>query len=183
MNWLLFIIAAYVFLVLQTSLHSFLMIGGASPDFLLILLVFVGIYAPARVLGWAALILGLATDLQVGPMSVSIIGPATLGYLAGAYVILQLRMLVFRESLITFAVMVFIVGLAVFLVTVFMYSFRSLPWPLGQPVVGWSATEALVHRFFVLIYTMVLSLPVGYLLLRAAPWFGFTNQTHSRHHF
>src|SRR5699024_6262251 len=134
MNWLLFIIIAYLFLVLQTSLHALLMIAGASPDLLLILLTFTGIMAPARVVGWAALVLGIAADLQVGPMSVAILGPATLGYLAGAYVILQLRILVFNKSLITFAAMVFIAGIAVYLVTVAMYSFRGLPWPLAQPV-------------------------------------------------
>jgi len=150
-----------------------------APSFTLILLVFIGLCAPSRVLGIAAVVLGILVDLQPGPMAVPIIGPAALGYLAGAYVLVQLRSLVFRESVIAFASLVFVVGIAVQLVTVAMYTLRGLPWPLAQPLVGWSASGELVHRFLMLVYTTLLALPIGYVLLRSAAWWGFPGK--SRH--
>lgn len=183
MNWLIFALASYLFLVLQTSLGSLLTIDHASPDFMLILLVFVGLCAPSRVLAWTALIIGLLVDLQPGPLAVPIIGPAVLGYLAGAYVLVQLRGLVFRESVITFAALVLIVGIAVQLVMVAIYTLRGFPWPLAEPVPGWVATDQLVQRFFVLIYSMVLAVPLGWLLLRTSSLWSFPGKARQQRHF
>ena len=50
----------------------------------------------------------------------------------------------------------------------------------GEPVVSFSAADQLVHRFLQLLYTVTLSLPVGLILLRLAPAFGFRSRLSSR---
>ncbi len=116
------------------------------------------------------LVLGLLVDLQPNPTpAVTIIGPASLGYLVGAYVVLQLRALVFRESVITLAALVFTTGIFIQLVIVGIYTMRGLPWLTAQPVEGWNTADQLVNRFFILLYTTVMVVPIGALLLRRRP--------------
>lgn len=185
MNWLVFALAAYVMLALETGLRTLLGVSGlagAYPSFVLILAVYIGLVAPSHVVPWAMLALGLLVDLQAGPVpEAAIIGPAALGYLFGAYVVLQLRVLVFRESVITLAALVFATGIFVQLVIVGLYTMRGLPWLTAQPVEGWSAADQLVHRFFVLLYTAIAAVPIGALLLRTTPLWGLPNRGRGEH--
>ncbi|MFW6059676.1 MAG: hypothetical protein ACODAQ_05810 [Phycisphaeraceae bacterium] len=180
MNWLVFALAAYVMVALETGLRALLGVSGpdgAYPSFMLILAVYVALLAPAQVVPWALLVLGVLVDLQMGPVpEAAILGPAALGYLFGAYVMLQLRVLVFRESVITLAALVFATGIFVQLVIVGLYTMRGLPWLTAQPIEGWGAADQLVRRFFILLYTTVVALPVGALLLRTTPIWGFPNR-------
>ena len=92
MRWPVFAILAYLMLVLQEGLRTLWSIQGTSPSLLLILLVYVGLWAPPMTAAWAALALGLLIDLTTPVKTlnhlqdVTLIGPACLGYLAGAYV-------------------------------------------------------------------------------------------------
>jgi cell shape-determining protein MreD len=173
MNWILLALMSYLALLAETGLRSVWLIslpwtGDISPSLLLILLVFVGLHAPGWAVAWTALGLGLLTDLQPGPMPGAVlVGPGTLGFLAGGYALLQLRTMVFRESLFAFTTLVLIAGVFVHLVTVAMLSLRLLPWPLGEPIPGFSAPDQLVHRFFELLYTTALAMPVGLVLFRS----------------
>ncbi len=173
MNWLLFAILTYGFLLMQQGLTALFGIPdaqGVTPDFLLILAIFVGIQAQARTVVWAMLTIGICANLLPGPVAGgSILGPEALGYLAGAFAILQLRTLVFRESVISLAIMVFVVGIFIQLVTVALYTGRGLPLFLGQPVPNWNASDELVHRFLILLYSAIASIPIGLVLLKLAP--------------
>ena len=172
MNWLLFAILTYGFLLMQMGLTALLGIPnaeGVTPNFLLIFAVFVGIQAPERMVGWSMLVIGLCANLLPGPMNAPILGPVALGYLAGAFAVLQLRTLVFRESVISLAIMVVVVGIFIELVIVALYTARGLPILLGQPIPNWSATDELAHRFLMLLYSAVVSVPVGLVLNKLAP--------------
>ncbi len=181
MNWLVFAILAYLCLLLQVGLTSLLGIPdaqGVSPDFLLILAVYIGLLAPTKTVAWGMLTLGILANLLhiiTGPTSSGpILGPEALGYLAGAFAVLQLRTLVFRESVLSLVIMVFVVGIFIQLVTVALYTGRGLPFLLGQPVPNWNAPDELVHRFLVLLYSAAVAIPLGFVLIRLKPAFNFT---------
>jgi len=178
MNWLVFILVTYVGLAMQSGLETLLAIPdaqtGVSPSWLLILAVFVGLSAPASVVPWAMLMLGILVDLS-SPIAGGgvLVGPGALGYLVGAFAVLQLRGLVFRQSMFTLAVMVFVVGLLIQLVIVALLTGRGLSWLTAQPLAGWNAMDQLAHRFLMLIYSAIAAIPAGYVLFKLTPVWGF----------
>lgn len=178
MNWLVFAITSYVFLLLQVGLKPLLGLPdaqGASPNFLLILAVFIGLSAQTRTVAWGMLTLGILANLIPGPEPTGVIlGPAALGYLAGAFAILQLRTLVFRESVVSLAIMVFFVGIVIQLVTVMLYTGRGIPLFLNEPIPNWSAIDELFQRFWELLYSAIAAVPVGIVLLSLRNSFNFT---------
>jgi cell shape-determining protein MreD len=181
MNWPVFALFAYVAAALDLGLGSLPVVGEAS--FILILAVFVGLNAPGSVVAWALLILGLLVDLQPGPVHGAVLlGPGALGFLAGAYAVLQLRTLLFRESVMTLAVMVLAVGVFVQLVMVALLTMRGLPM-IAEPIAGWNAADQLAHRFMQLLYTAALSVPVGWVLIRSRPLWGFAGKGRAERHF
>jgi len=180
MRWSVFILTAYVALLLQAGLGNLLAYGDSAvtPSFLLILGVFIGMWAPPQTVAWAMLILGLLTDLThaypIGDTQmVWLIGPASLGYLLGAMAICQLRSMVFRDSALALAVMVFMVGILVHLAAIALLAIRGWPWLPGEPIIGYSATHALFEAFKQLLYTTAFALPVGYVLQRSSPLWRF----------
>lgn len=169
MNWVVFGILSYVVLVIQTSLSPLMTVdmglGSITPDFVLIFAVVLGLFAPAHiaVIVWG--VLGLLVDLAMPPVAggLSIIGPHTLGYLAGVCVLLQLRSMVFRQHPLTAGFLVFMCGLAMELVVVFIFTVRGL-----YDVTDFWAMSELGTRFAGLVYSgvvgAVLSLPMRRLL-------------------
>lgn len=184
MNWLVFSLITFAALVLETGLRTLLALGTSdvTPSFLLIVAVFIGLQAQPSIVVWSFLILGLLADLQGGPVAGgAILGPTALGYLAGAYAILQLRTLVFRESVLTLAVMTFVVGLFIQLVVVALFTLRGLPIVPAEAIEGWRPADQLVHRFLQLLYSAVLAVPVGFILLRFTGLWAFPHA--GRHYY
>ena len=160
MRWSLFIIAAFVLLVLETGLRGLLVLPGdypASPSFLLALVVFVALSAPRRTAMWAAMVLGLLVDLN----SDLPLGSACLGYLAAALVAFELRGLVFRDSPPAIALMVFVAGILAHLVTVALLTLRGVSWLPADAVVNWSVSGELVQRFLIVLYSAAFAWPLG----------------------
>ena len=176
MNWLIFALFAFVTLVLDVGLRPLWAVpdaaAGVSPCLLLVLMTFIAMRAPSAAALWAGLVLGLLVDLQIGPAGL-VMGPAALGFLAGAYAVLQVRTLVFRQSVATLAVITFVAGIFVHLVSVALYTARGLPFTPAEFITGWDAAEQLVHRFLELLYTCAVAVPFGWLLLRLANLWGF----------
>lgn len=177
MNWLVFTLVTFLFLVLENGLRTLLSIDiveGVSPSFLLVLMVFVGLMANSPVVAWASLLLGIVADLQPGPVAEGVIvGPAALGFLVGGWAVTQLRSLVFRQSMTTLAVMTFASGIFVHLVIVALYTMRGLGLMGAEPVANWSAADQLVRRFLELIYSSAIALPLGWILFRYIWIWGF----------
>ena len=186
MNWLVFVVISYLALVLQLGLKPVWMIslggvGELSPSLMLIVVVYVALHAPTWVALWCALGLGLVVEMTASPMPGAVlVGPVTLGYLAAAYAVLQLRGMVFRESLIAFIVLVLIGGLFQELVAVALLSMREVPWPLGEVIPGWSAADQLMHRFLELLYTAALAIPLGLGLMASRPLWRFAGRAERR---
>jgi hypothetical protein len=75
---------------------------------------------------------------------------------------------------------VFIAGICAHLLAVFLISMRSLfgNWFSVYPNLAWSPTEQLVSRFLTIVYSAVLALPLGWVLLRISPLFAFNMEHH-----
>jgi len=185
---MIFAIFAYVALSLQVMLSNLLVWGdrGVMPSFLMILAVFIGLYAPTLAVAWAMLILGLLADLTQSYMTaggtlVWLPGPSALGFLMGCFAIMQLRSMMYRDSAVALTAMVFLVGVFIQLTTVAMLTLRAMPGMPSDPIANWSATDELVRRFKELVYTTVMSLPLGLALVRSVRVWGFEPMKNKSH--
>jgi hypothetical protein len=172
MNWLVFAIFAYIVLALDLGLRILLAIpdaAGTGPSLTIILAVFIALWAPNLAGYWALLILGLLTDL-IGPWKV--VGPGALGFAAAGFLVVQLRPMVVRESLLTLAILVFAAGLFAHLVITALILLRGLPFVAGLDP-GWSAADQLLRGFFEVVYSALMAVPVGWLLGRLRPLWAF----------
>ena len=115
------------------------------------------------------LILGVLSDLLVpirgaGPVGdFVLVGPYAAGFMVGGWAALQLRG-IFRRSIPGIVMTVLVVCFFVELMVVAAMTIRGLPWPIAEPLIGWSAADELVRRFWCLLYTTGMSIPLVYLL-------------------
>ncbi len=182
MRWVVFVIFAYIFLALETGasqIPALNSMGGVSPSFLLCFVVFLALFAPRVIALWMFWLLGLLVDISTGLFRegggiVFIAGPHALGYVIGGLLLLQLRSLVFRERVLTIVLLTLLCGLVVSVVTVGIFVVRSwYPESLGTVYFETSATKALLQRFIAVLYSALLAIPVGWLLVRTLPLWDF----------
>lgn len=170
-------------LVLQLGLRPLLAIGGISPSFLLVLLVFVAMSTRRITVAWASICLGLLVDLTY-PISMTdhvadmaIVGPASLGYLVGGLIVTRLRGIVFKDSPIAMPTMAIAAGFFVHLTIVAMLVIRQLPWLEAEPIPHWNIADQLADRFCMVVYTAVWAAPLGFVFVRLRPIWGFSLHT------
>ncbi|MEM8495307.1 MAG: hypothetical protein AAF663_07965, partial [Planctomycetota bacterium] len=122
-----------------------------------------------------ALILGVLADTFARPYPELgvLIGPYTLGFTVGVYAVLQLRTLLFRHAVLTLAVMTLVAGVFVELVAAMLLGLRGLSLltdhPLPEPGVAASFGRGLLRT----LYSVALSVPLGWLLLRSRSYWHF----------
>jgi hypothetical protein len=182
MRWHVCLLAVFVVLALQTGLRPVWSLpwgpyGDAAPSLLLILAAFISLRASRGRALAAAVLIGMSVDLTqpvavVEPVrNIYVLGPAAIGFMFAAYIIVQLRGLVFIDSLLTLTIMTFIGGLFQSLATVAILTLRGvLP---TDPIPDWHATAQLMQRLLEVFYSAALALPVGWLLRRTRRWWGF----------
>ena len=161
------------------TLHA---LGGIRPSVTICVVTFVAMFAPRHVALWAAWLVGMlmdfCTDVAIGPQeTMTLIGPHALGYPFACFVILQARAMLFRRSALTVAMMTFVSYLAASLVIVALYSVRR--WYPEEPL-NWTEFRAageLLWRLGVAVYSLLLALPLGWLLLTLSPLWGFHTAT------
>jgi hypothetical protein len=179
-------IFAYILLGLEQGMGVALAqpgLNNTSPGLLLILMVFIGLWAPSTMVVWCAMFLGLLYDLSHPVLTAdaqrltdaAIIGPGAIAFILAGVAMLRMRGLVYRGSLLSIAIFTFITGLIVHLAIVLIFSVRgwSFLFLPGEHLSNWSWSGQLVSRFFNLLYTSLLALPIGWCLLRASSMFGF----------
>ena len=187
MRWPVFLIVAYLVMVLQVGLAPHIgfdtRFGRVEPQVVLLLAVFVALSAPTATTVVACSILGFLLDLasvysvvryndagaviQQSPLV--LVGPYTLGYMIGGYMVVQFRPMLFRQHPMTVAAMMFICGAAVHITVAAIFTARRF----YEPLEGFTAQAELAKRGMSLLYSagigLVLALPLGVL----APYFGF----------
>ena len=183
MRWGVFIVFTLLTLVIDTTLQGALEIGGIVPSFAAVLAAFVALSAPPLSAMWAGLILGILMDLSTphvigADRPFHLIGPHALGYLFAVNVVLPLRTMVFRRNPLTLGVFAGLTVLAAGLVSILIWSIRG--WYADTPVLfgGGSASGELLATLLRAAYTALVGIPVGWLLVRTAPAWGFGAGAH-----
>ena len=183
MRWGVLLIGALLFVAIDSSLMQALRFGSdinsaVQPQLTPCLAVFVCLMAPRTTAIWACWLLGLLIDLRLmipfgAPETIRIIGPNALGYVFGAVLLLQLRSMVFRRKALTIGVMTAAFMIAASVVAVTIYVIQS--WYPGGPLY-WgtgSASAELISRFLTAVYSGLIAMPIGWLLVKSAPLWGF----------
>jgi rod shape-determining protein MreD len=156
------VILTAVTISLQTIISPRLEIGGASPDWLLILVAFLGLYAAAPravIAGW---FVGLCADL----MSLEHLGVMSISYGVAALVLVGVRDYLFRYSAFTQAAVTFFLCLLVWA------AWHTYARGLYGPTAG--ASQVLL----IALYTALVAPLVHGILLRAGPWIGVSRRRH-----
>ena len=174
MRWFVFFVFAYVLLAMQVGLASGVSIdtswGPVQPLFVLPLAVFVGLSAaPATsLLAWAALgvLLDVTTTWGNGA---TFIGPYTLGYIAGHYVVNQMRTMLVKRHPLALSFMTILAGAAVQLIVVAVFAARNF----YDPIPGWVGSQHLILRAMGLLYTAGVAAVLAIPLNALATVFGF----------
>ena len=189
MRWLTFAIAAFVLLALDVGVRNLLALpvdfpgplAGRTPSLLLVLGAFIALWGPVLRVYAALVILGLLMEMTTvsytlaSPLQheyIPAVGPFTLGLLAGGWVLVQFRRILFREAMLTLAMMTLLMGLVRLLVGVALYMLRGLPIIGGLPD-HWSLTDALLGGMAEVVYSALLALPLGWVLIQSRTLWGF----------
>ena len=187
MRWPIFAVFALIGVTLETSLlgvFSLRSLGNVTPSVVACLVVFIALLAPRWTALWACWVLGLLMDLCAPPYQdtsghvFQLIGLHAVGYVAGCFLILHLRTMMFRRRVVTISMLTFVCVIAVTAVAGVVYLVR--PW-YGQGLVdpaGVGALKALLRGVGVAVYSLLLAIPVGWLLVRTIPWWGFHATAH-----
>jgi cell shape-determining protein MreD len=185
MRWPVFLVFAFVALALDTSFVSILTLermDSIAPYILVPLAVYVCLFASRLSALSACLLLGVLMDLTIPPPGervVHVIGPYGLGMLFGGYLILQMRTMVFRQRAITIGVLSAAATVAMAIVMITIYMIRS--WygeGVTYPTSG-SAGWQMLRHLGIAIYTGLVAIPLGWILLATFPLWGF-QAYHSR---
>lgn len=176
MNWLVFLVVAWVSFGLEMALVPVFDAGsgGVHPSTVTPLLVFVALYAPRRHALWGAILLGVTWDL-LSPLvhadggGVVLVGPHALGSLLGAQLVFSVRGMVVRRNPLTIAVLSVLAALAAQSVVVAIVTVRA---SLGD-YIAWDASDELVQRAFSSVYTGIAGLVLSFAYFALTPAFGF----------
>ena len=184
MRWPVFAVFAFLALILEVSLRNTLRLDslhhGVSPSFMACLLAFVLLFAQRLSALWACWILGMMMDLlpAANGGDAHVIGPYALGYVFGGLVILPLRTMVFRRRPLTMAAAAFVFALSSAVVTVSLLTVRH--WYPAAAEHPYSGMADLIHRGLEAVYSGILNVPLGWVLLLTLPLWGFQSTTQRR---
>lgn len=175
MSFGVYALALWVVLGLELGLRSVLRVGdtGVAPSFVLPLVVFVGLYAPARVTTVAALVAGLLIDLTSpvtlpGGATAVVPGPNALGMVLAGQLVLGARGLVFLNSPVTLIVLTPLAGVVWQIAVTAAFGARELYDPIG-----FQAGTQLTQRLMIAAYSAAPAVVLWWPLRRVGSLFGF----------
>jgi rod shape-determining protein MreD len=181
MRWPVVAIMAYVVLGLETAVKPELAISPSgfrfSPTFLVPFITFVALSGPTVPVLWVAVLLGLVADLY-SPRDAGnlvVVGPYALGYMAGAYLVLVMRGLMFRRSPLS---MIFLSILATAMAELVVVTIMTMRSVYTDPS-AWAAGRELTNRMLGALYTVMTAGVLSLILFPLTPLFGFQD-IHSR---
>lgn len=176
MNWIVFAIVAWIFLGFESGFRETLQVGqtNIAPSFVLVLLVFVSLWARPLHAMWAAFLLGASLDMlnQVptrGGETISILGPWALGCMLASYTVLNFRVMMFRRNPLTIAFLCAIGGGIAGVVALAFVALRGY----YDDLVTVPASSSLFQHAASSVYTGALALLLGPVLNWIGPWMGF----------
>lgn len=188
MRWQVFIIVAFLAVVIDASFINVLnvgILGGVTPSVVALLVVFISLFASRLSALSGCLLLGVLLDLSFPALAaadgsdVYLIGPHALGLLFGGYLILQMRTMVFRQRALTLGVLA---GLCVLTAGIVMTAIFIIRGWYGEGVNYLSQPTAfgeLLKHAAIALYTALLGVPLGWIMLQTLPAWGF-HMSHQR---
>ncbi len=188
MRWGIFGIFALLALSIDAGLSDLLRIESLweiRPNFCGVLAVFVALSAPRITALWGCFVIGLLLDLSIEHTAgvnrgVYLAGPYALGLLAGGWLVLRCRTMVFRRRALTIGVMTLLSLAVAQAVIVMLLVLRSRSWYPGGPI-HWPDTAVgieLLRRILIAVYSGIAAVPCGWLLVRTLPLWGFQSAGH-----
>ncbi len=188
MRWGIFAIFALLVLSLDAGLSDVLRIESLwdiRPNLCGVLAVFVALSAPRIAALWGCFMIGLLLDLSIeyttgGNRGVYLVGPYALGLLAGGWLVLRGRTMVFRRRALTIGVMTVVSLLLAQAIIMMLLVIRSRSWYPGGPI-HWPDNAVgieLLRRVLIAVYSGVAAVPGGWLLVRTLPLWGFQTGVH-----
>lgn len=188
MRWGIFAIFALLVLSLDAGLSDVLRIESLwdiRPNLCGVLAVFVALSAPRIAALWGCFMIGLLLDLSIeyttgGNRGVYLVGPYALGLLAGGWLVLRGRTMVFRRRALTIGVMTVVSLLLAQAIIMMLLVIRSRSWYPGGPI-HWPDNAVgieLLRRVLIAVYSGVAAVPGGWLLVRTLPLWGFQTGGH-----
>ena len=177
-----FIVFLVIAIVLDTRFMEALRIGPVVPSIAGTLAVYLVLSAPRQSALWACLAIGLLLDFSEQAMfdglyPYHLIGPYTLGFLFGANLILPMRAMVFSRNPLTFGLLTFFFLLGVTIVFLALWQLRSFYEGSPPPWGGHGVFSEFGTRLLWAFYSGLIAIPVGWLLIRSAPIWGFATGT------
>lgn len=179
MRWIVFIVASCLAVALDMGLSGAMTLrtlGFITPSFAGCLVAWIALFGRADCVLWGAWILGVLTDLTPGSMEgsqlVFIVGPHALGFPLGAWLVLTIRSMVFRQRVLTVSLCTMLCVLCSgFVMTAIGLVRYWLPFAGGE-VVPFGLGE-LFTTLGDSIFSGVLAIPVGWLLFQLMPLWRF----------
>jgi len=187
-RWGIFAIFALLVLSLDAGLSDVLRIESLwdiRPNLCGVLAVFVALSAPRIAALWGCFMIGVLLDLSIeyttgGNRGVYLVGPYALGLLAGGWLVLRGRTMVFRRRALTIGVMTVVSLLLAQAIIMMLLVIRSRSWYPGGPI-HWPDNAVgieLLRRVLIAVYSGVAAVPGGWLLVRTLPLWGFQTGGH-----
>jgi hypothetical protein len=179
-NWLVFIVLAWVFLGLEQGLRDGLTLGslGMAPSFVFVLLTFVAMAAPRVTVFWCAAAVGIAMDLlfqipmREGTGTVTIVGPHAIAYGLACQLVLALRGVMMRRNPFTLGFLAMVGSAVAYLVISAVLTLRHAT---GAPI-AWEAKRQLLAGLGSALYTGLAAVPMALLLFPLAHMLGLPDQ-------
>lgn len=177
MRWPVVAVVGYLLIGLELTVRRALAIGPPdaatiAPSFIIPFLVFVAMSAPVVPTLWVALLMGLAVDLR-SPRdggTLLVVGPYALGYMAGAYLVVTMRGIMFRRNPLSVMFLSLLSSLLAELIVVAFFSIRGM-YSIDT---DFSAGRELLHRLLSSLYTALTTAWVmALVLLPMTSLFGF----------
>lgn len=165
----------WIFMGLELGLKGPLSLGASSvsPSFVFVLLTYVAMAATPRQTAWAALALGVLTDLtnpyalQARLSPVVVVGPNAIAYLLGAQLVLTLRGVMIRRNPFTLGFLACTGQLVASVTLVGIFGVRSL---IDNQ--HWAASPHLWGGLKNALYTGVAAVPLALVLMPLGPFLG-----------
>lgn len=165
MRWLPFLILAYLFVCAQFALGGALRGGEATPDVVLLAVVFVALHAPVRTALAAAFVAGLMHDLIAGHG----LGTYVVGYVIVVGLTSQLRDVMYPDHAVTHVTTALVAGVTLATFLEVRHALRSIFFDGEPPVAFW-------QRVLGALASAALAVPVIWVLRRMRRMFAFSSR-------